>query len=150
MSLSAAQIAELAASLCEYVRAHFDVGRPDELWGVGVYSGKDDQLTKPFTENSAPDIVDLLRCQKLWELLLSIMPSARIRDRDVAIAVKQMVAAEPRANTTGLPMAMFVTWWLKACHLSLSHIRDFPRFQIRFEYRIGKLEDDDRDRILSA
>ena len=113
-ALSTEQISELADGLCKYVRAHFDDGRGDDLWAFGVYSGNLDESGKPFTEKNAPHIMDLVRNQKLWEMFLSVMPSAKMKDRDVAVAVRKMLADELRGNNQGVPMALFVTWFLRA------------------------------------
>ena len=46
-----------------------------------------------------------------------------------------------RTNTSKLTDAMFIVWWNKAVHHSMSHMRELATYPERFRYRVSKLDE---------
>ncbi len=52
---------------------------------------------------------------------------------------KKSVKELLEVSGTNLPDELFATWWVKACLLSLSHIRDIKMYPAKPEYGFSKL-----------
>ena len=94
-----------------------------------------------FTEKSSLVIGDLLRNAPLWALLLKHMPSAKVTDSYLAGIMQRICCSMRRTNTSKLTDAMFIVWWNKAVHHSMSHVRELATYPELFRYRVSKLDE---------
>ena len=132
--------AEMETALRCYIA---DLQRGDcALWRFGVY-GDLMKNGSGFSEKSAPVIPDLVAQPRLWKIFLEHMPGAKMKDSQMHTIMARIISDNKHANNTALDDEMFVTWWCRACHLSLSHLRALARYPDRFQYRVSKLSGQD-------
>ena len=135
-SLSLPQCQSLEADLRAYI---LGVQSSSEgLWQFGVY-GKVFEDGYRFSEKSAPVIEDLLENKKLWTIMLRYFTRGKVKDRYITGAMHNICSSVRRVNNTTLKDALFIVWFNKAVHQSMSHIRELARYPAKFAYRVSKL-----------
>ena len=75
------------------------------------------------------------------------MPAAKVRDKYISAAMQHILACKQMRKVNTLKNycdAVFVIWFVKAVHLSMTHLRDIATYTERFAYRIGKLRTEQR------
>ena len=121
----------LADDLSAYVTR---AGSADNLWKFGSY-GNDD-----CTPSMAPRIDELLQNKELWSIMLKHFPKGKMTDSNVVAAMETVMGRVNFVNNRSFNDKLFVTWFVKCCHLSVSHLRDLSTYTTKYAYRISKLD----------
>ena len=119
-----------------------------DLWQFGIYAEKltgETGKSGEFTSKHAPQILDILRSRDLWKILLQFFPRSMMRDSDVALALRSLLSTKDLdVNNTGISDDLFITWFCKAAHLTLTHIRLLAQFPAKYRYRVSRLTPEQR------
>ena len=141
--LSAHDLDNLTTDLSSYILQNQQAGVT--LWQFGAYGSESQE--NAATRSRAPIIEYLLVNSKLWMIFLKYMPQGKVRDMYVAQVIQSCMANIHGVNTSKYPSSLFVTWFTKAVHMSLSHVRELKRYPDRFEFRINRLGPADRGKL---
>lgn len=128
-------------SLSNYISTKLSSG--GTLWDFGPYGALDANL-----EKSAPLIDHLLRNEDLWRLCIQVMPMAKMKDCNMAYALRQsMNIVKDGVNNQGISDALFITWCIRSMHVQLSHLRMLRKYPARYAYRVLQEPQENQDRL---
>jgi len=125
---------ELGVDLATYVQNVYSIG--DVKFCFGVYGTQQGP-------GSTPDLTVLLANKDLLKILLKFMPKGNMKDAYMVQAMTTQVMPLP-AMSSCKAAPNFVVWFTQATHRMLSHIRDLKRYKLRYEYRMSKLNEQQR------